>query len=53
MTKSPINARIDSRLASDLDELHWQTRQTKTEIIEAALREYIAKTIVVGGSRNG
>jgi predicted transcriptional regulator len=50
--KEPINARIDSRLASDLDELHWQTRQTKTEIIEAALREYIARQLVIGENKN-
>lgn len=43
--KEAINARIDGSIAVALEDLRWKLRKTKTEIIEAALREYIERAI--------
>lgn len=41
-TKATVKYRIEKSVISDVTELHWVLRKDESEIVEAALIEYLA-----------
>lgn len=42
-TKATVKFRIEKSVIADLEEMHWMLRKERSEIVQDAIIEYLAK----------